>query len=83
MSRTLPIVLAIVTLVLIILAWFQSGGVERREMESANSPDQAVRLMFSQIKSHNYDAAYARLANRATWTKTHSFASLRAATGAF
>ncbi|HXF14019.1 MAG TPA: hypothetical protein VN517_12760 [Terriglobales bacterium] len=65
MSRILPIVLAVVTLVLIILAWFQSGGVERREMESANSPDQAVRLMFSQIKSHNYDAAYARLANRA------------------
>jgi len=64
MSRILPILLAVVTLVLIIVAWIQSGGVQRREMESANSPDQAVRLMFSQIKSHNYDAAYARLANR-------------------
>ena len=64
MNRLLPIVLVVVTLVLIVLAWFQSGGVERREMQSANAPDQAVRLMFSQIKSHNYDAAYARLANR-------------------
>jgi hypothetical protein len=64
MNRLLPIVLAVITLVLIVLAWIQSGGVERREMQSANSPDQAVRLMFSQIKSHNYDAAYARLANR-------------------
>jgi hypothetical protein len=63
-SRLLPIFLAVVTVVLIILAWFQSGWVERREMLSANAPDQAVRLMFSQIKSHNYDAAYARLANR-------------------
>jgi hypothetical protein len=64
MSRLLPIVLAVVTLVLIVLAWIQSGGVERREMQSANAPEQAVRLMFSQVKSHNYDAAYARLANR-------------------
>ncbi|MGH9514693.1 MAG: hypothetical protein ACRD3P_03330 [Terriglobales bacterium] len=64
MNRLLPIVLAVVTLVLIVLAWIQSGGFEQREMQSANSPEQAVRLMFSQIKSHNYDAAYARLANR-------------------
>lgn len=64
MNRLLPIILAVVTLILIILAWIQSGGVERREMQSANAPDQAVRLMFSQIKSHNYNAAYARLANR-------------------
>lgn len=64
MNRLLPIILAVVTLVLVVLAWIQSGGVERREMQSANAPDQAVRLMFSQIKSHNYDAAYARLANR-------------------
>jgi hypothetical protein len=70
MKSLLPIVLAVVTLVLIILAWIQSGGVERHEMQSANAPDQAVRLMFSQIKSHNYDAAYNRLANRADVDKT-------------
>ena len=70
MNRLLPIVLGIVTLVLIVLAWFQSGAMERREMQSANTPDQAVRLMFSQIKAHNYDAAYARLANRGDVDKT-------------
>src|SRR3954466_8701806 len=70
MNRLLPIVLAIVTLVLIVLAWFQSGAMERREMQSANTPDQEVRLMFSQIKAHNYDAAYARLANRGDVDKT-------------
>lgn len=70
MNRTLPIVLAIVTLVLIVIAWFNSGGVERREIRSASAPDQAVRLMFSQIQAHNYDAAYARLANRGDVDKT-------------
>ena len=64
MKRLIPIVLAGITLVLIVLAWFQSGGVERREMRAANSPDQAVRLMLSQIQGRNFDAAYARLANR-------------------
>jgi hypothetical protein len=70
MKLLLPIVLGVVTLVLIVLAWFQSGAMERREMQSANTPDQAVRLMFSQIKAHNYDAAYARLANRSDVDKT-------------
>jgi hypothetical protein len=64
MKSILPFVLGIITLVLIALAWFQSGVVQQREMRSANTPEQAVRLMLSQIKSHNFDAAYARLANR-------------------
>jgi hypothetical protein len=64
MKRGLPIFIVAVTLVLIVMAWFQSGGAERREMRSASTPDQAVRLMLSQIQSRNYDAAYARLANR-------------------
>lgn len=64
MKRVFPLVLGGITLVLIILAWFTSGGVERREMRQASTPDQAVRLMLSQIRGHNFDAAYARLANR-------------------
>lgn len=64
MKWTLPIVIGAITAVLIAIAWFNSGGVERREMRAANSPDQAVRLMLSQIQAHNFDAAYARLANR-------------------
>lgn len=64
MKRVLPLFIVIVTLVLIVIAWFQSGGAERHEMQSASTPDQAVRLMLSQIQTRNFDAAYARLANR-------------------
>src|SRR5437763_1082938 len=63
-KRGLPILLAVVTLVLIVIAWFQSGGAEAHELLSASTPDQAVRLMLSEVKSHNFDGAYARLANR-------------------
>jgi hypothetical protein len=64
MKRGLPVFLLVVTLVLIAIAWFQSGGVAAHELQAASTPDQAVRLMLSQIKAHNFDAAYARLANR-------------------
>jgi len=64
MKSGLPIFLVIVTLVLIVIAWFQSGGVAAHELQAATTPDQAVRLMLTQIKNHNFDAAYARLANR-------------------
>ena len=64
MKVILPFVLGTITLLLVVMAWFQSGGAARREMRSANTPDQAVRLMLSQIQAHNFDAAYARLANR-------------------
>ena len=64
MRRTLPIFITVVTAVLLVIAWFQSGGAERHEMRSASTPDQAVRLMLSEIQARNFDAAYARLANR-------------------
>lgn len=64
MKRLLPIVITIVTLVLIAVAWFQSGVVQRHEMRTANSPEQAVRLLLSQVQAHNWDGAYQRLANR-------------------
>lgn len=64
MKRGLPLLLLAVTVVLIIMAWFQSGGIARHELNAAGAPDQAVRLMLSQIQAHNFDAAYARLANK-------------------
>ena len=64
MKRGLPILLGVVTVILIVIAWFQSGGAEAHELQSASTPDQAVRLMLSQVKARNFDAAYARLANR-------------------
>jgi hypothetical protein len=64
MKRVLPLFIVVVTVILFAIAWFQSGGAERHEMQSASTPDQAVRLMLSQIQARNFDAAYARLANR-------------------
>src|SRR5690348_7034335 len=64
MKGILPIFLGIVTVILVAVAWFQSGSVEQRAMRSGSTPEQAVRLMLSQIQAHNFDAAYARLANR-------------------
>jgi hypothetical protein len=64
MKRVLPLFLAAITVLLIIMAWFQSGGVERRALRSAPTPEQAVRLMLSQIQTHNFEGAYNRLANR-------------------
>ena len=70
MRRMLPFFIAAVTLVLIIIALIGSDAFERREMQSASTPDQAVRLMLSQIKGRNYDAAYSRLANRSDVDKS-------------
>lgn len=64
MRRVLPFLIAAVTLVLIVISLLGSGAMERRQMRSAATPDQAVRLMLSQIQAHRFDAAYARLANR-------------------
>ena len=64
MKRVIPIFIIAVTVVLIAIAWVQSGSAARSETRSASTPDQAVRLMLSQIKAHNFDGAYARLADR-------------------
>jgi hypothetical protein len=64
MKRVLPLFLAAITVLLAIMAWFQSGGVERRALHSASTPEQGARLMLSQIQSHNFEGAYNRLANR-------------------
>jgi len=54
MKRVLAILLGGVTLVLIIMGWFQSGGAEAHGLQSASTPEQAVRLMLSQIRSHDF-----------------------------
>jgi hypothetical protein len=71
MKRGLPVLLAIISVVLMVIAWFQSGAVGRHQMQAASTPDQAVRLMLSQIQAHNFDAAYARLANRSDVERTN------------
>ena len=63
MKWTLAIAIFAATIVLVIISWFQSGAIERRRISSADTPDEAVRLLLSRVKSHNWDAAYAQLAN--------------------
>jgi hypothetical protein len=70
MRRVLPLFIGAVTVVLIAMSWIGSGVVQQREIRSASTPDQAVKLMLSQIQAHNFDAAYARLANRSDVDKT-------------
>jgi len=65
MSRILAGGILIATLLLIGLAWLQSGGVERRRMEAAETPDQAVKLMLTDVQAHRWAAAHDRLANSA------------------
>ncbi|MBO0910559.1 MAG: hypothetical protein J2P13_02100 [Acidobacteria bacterium] len=64
MKRVLPIAMAAVTLALIAVAWFHSGGVERRQVRSAATPEEAVRLMLTEIQARDFDSAYAGLGNR-------------------
>lgn len=64
MKKLLAIVIFVLTIVLVGISWFTSGGLARQRMYSAQSPEEALRLMLSQVQAHNWDAAYSRLANR-------------------
>jgi hypothetical protein len=61
MRRGLPILLTAVTLVLLVIAWIQAGGLKQHEIFSAATPEEAVQALMADIQSHNWDGAYARL----------------------
>jgi hypothetical protein len=61
MTRTIPIVIAVVTLLLLAIAWVQSGGLSRHEISSSATPEEAVQALMADIQSRNWDSAYARL----------------------
>jgi len=65
MSRALALGIAVVTLLLIGIAWLQSGGVERRRIEAAQHPDEAVRFLLSEVQGRRWAEAHDRLANSA------------------
>jgi len=64
MSRLLAIGIIGLTLVMIAIAWVQSGGVAAERMRSAQTPDEALRLMLTEVRAHDWDNAYSRLANQ-------------------
>lgn len=57
--------IVIATVVLVALAWLQSGGIAREQMRSAQRPEEAVRAMLTNVQAHNWNEAYSRLANAA------------------
>ena len=61
MKGGLVAVLAIVTSVLVVLAWLQSGGLKEHAIVSAITPEAAVQALMSEIQAHNYQQAYAAL----------------------
>jgi len=65
MGRVLAIIISALTIVLVAVAWLQSGGIAREQMRSAQTPDEAVRLLLTEAQQHDFDSAYSRLANRA------------------
>ncbi len=61
MKWGLVALIGIVTVLLIALAWLQSGGLKQHAMLSADSPEAAVQALMSQLQAHNYQQAYASL----------------------
>jgi hypothetical protein len=61
MKWVLAALLTIVSVALVAIAWFQSGGANRRTMLSAATPEEAVQALMSEIQAHDYQTAYASL----------------------
>ncbi len=53
--------ITIATVVLVAIAWVQSGGLKQHAMFSAVTPEQAVQALMAEIQSHNFQQAYASL----------------------
>ncbi len=54
-------ILTVVTVILITLAWLQSGGLKKHSMVSARTPEEAVQSLMSEIQAHDNQQAYASL----------------------
>ncbi len=70
MNRLLAVLISALTVLFVVIAWLQSGGIARERMQSAQTPDEAVRLLLTEAQSHNFEAAYDRLENRAEVDKS-------------
>jgi hypothetical protein len=57
----LALFLTIATGLLVAAGWVQSGGLRLRAQRSAETPEEAVRALLSDIQARNWDRAFARL----------------------
>jgi hypothetical protein len=53
--------ITIATVVLVALAWLQSGGLKQHAMFSAATPEQAVQALMQEVQSHDFERAYSSL----------------------
>ena len=77
MRTLLWIGIPLATLAFVAIAWYQSGGLAREQMQSARTPEQAVRLMLTNVQARDWNAAYRRLADASDVDKRdfiHEFA---------
>jgi len=65
MKRALPLAIVVITCVLVAAAWVQAGGWSLHTIRSANTAQEAVQALMTDVQSRNWDGAYARLANQA------------------
>src|SRR5437899_10550462 len=63
MKHVLPFLITIATVVLLLLGWVQSGVLARERMRSSRTPDEATRLLLSQVQARKWDSAHSLLAN--------------------
>ena len=49
------------TLLLVLIAWLQSGGWQLRKNANAITPEEAVRALMTDIQARDWDRAYAQL----------------------
>jgi hypothetical protein len=68
----LAVFLTIVTVLLVAIAWVQSGGMKQHAIFSAETPEAAVQALMSDIQARNYQQAFDSL-DRSSGTDLASF----------
>ena len=53
--------ITLATIVLVAIAWIQSGGLKQHGIFSATTPEQAVSALMQEVQSRDYERAYSSL----------------------
>jgi len=61
MKTLLALGITVVTLLLVMIAWFQAGGLTRHEISTSATAEEAVQALMADIQARNWDRAYSRL----------------------
>ena len=61
MKFGLALIIFVLTGLLVVGGWVQSGGMKLRAERTGSTPDEAVRAFLSDVQARNWDRAFARL----------------------